>query len=116
MCEAYGWPANLTDEEILERLVALNAERAAEEARGLVRWLRPEFQQQHGTAPRQGALELVEEPEAAAPATTKPGKAAKAAKLAWPPTQAERTRAIQQALAASTSPVTPQELAGRFQR
>ena len=34
----------LTDEEILERLVALNAERAAEEAQGLVRWLRPEYQ------------------------------------------------------------------------
>jgi len=33
---AYGWPADLTDEQILERLVALNAERAAEEARGLV--------------------------------------------------------------------------------
>jgi len=32
------------EEELLQRLVALNAERAAEEARGLVRWLRPEFQ------------------------------------------------------------------------
>ena len=29
---------------LLERLVALNARRAAEEATGLVRWLRPEFQ------------------------------------------------------------------------
>ena len=42
--DAYGWPVTLTDEEILERLVALNAERAAEEARGLIRWLRPDFQ------------------------------------------------------------------------
>ena len=42
--DAYGWPVTLTDEEILERLVALNAERAAEEQRGLIRWLRPEFQ------------------------------------------------------------------------
>ncbi len=41
---AYGWPTTLSDEQILERLVALNAERAAEEARGLIRWLRPEFQ------------------------------------------------------------------------
>lgn len=32
------------EEELLSRLVALNAERAAEEARGLVRWLRPDFQ------------------------------------------------------------------------
>ena len=42
--DAYGWPHDLTDEEILERLVALNAERAEEEKRGLIRWLRPEFQ------------------------------------------------------------------------
>jgi hypothetical protein len=41
---AYGWPATLTDAEILERLVALNAERAAEEKRGIVHWLRPEYQ------------------------------------------------------------------------
>jgi hypothetical protein len=42
--EAYGWPQTLSDEEILERLVELNAVRAAEERAGLVRWLRPEFQ------------------------------------------------------------------------
>jgi hypothetical protein len=42
--EAYGWPHDLGEEEILARLVALNAERAAEEAAGHVRWLRPDFQ------------------------------------------------------------------------
>ena len=31
---AYGWPADLTDEQILERLLALNLERAGEEAKG----------------------------------------------------------------------------------
>src|SRR5665213_3037255 len=30
---AYGWPADLSDEQILEKLLALNLERAAEEAR-----------------------------------------------------------------------------------
>lgn len=44
MFDAYGWPHDLTDEQILERLIALNAERADEENRGLIRWLRPEFQ------------------------------------------------------------------------
>lgn len=44
VAEAYGWPADLSDEQILERLVALNAVRAAEEAKGKVRWLRPEYQ------------------------------------------------------------------------
>lgn len=42
--DAYGWPGNLPADEILSRLVALNQERAAEEQRGLVRWLRPDFQ------------------------------------------------------------------------
>jgi hypothetical protein len=31
---AYGWPVDLTDEELLERLLDLNLERAGEEARG----------------------------------------------------------------------------------
>ncbi len=44
VADAYGWPADLSDQEILARLVALNKERAAEEAQGLVRWLRPEYQ------------------------------------------------------------------------
>ena len=37
-------PHDLANEQILERLVALNAERAAEEAAGHVRWLRPDYQ------------------------------------------------------------------------
>ena len=41
---AYGWPAAVTDEELVGRLVALNAERSTEEASGAVRWLRPDFQ------------------------------------------------------------------------
>ena len=41
---AYGWPKTLSDEEILEHLVALNRERATEEEQGLIRWLRPEYQ------------------------------------------------------------------------
>jgi hypothetical protein len=41
---AYGWPVDLSEEQILTRLVALNKERAEEERKGLVRWLRPEYQ------------------------------------------------------------------------
>jgi hypothetical protein len=42
---ARGGPeAEVLEQEILTRLVALNHERAAEEKRGLIRWLRPEFQ------------------------------------------------------------------------
>jgi len=44
VADAYGWPVDLPDEEVLARLVALNKERAKEEKRGLVRWLRPDYQ------------------------------------------------------------------------
>ena len=53
---------------IQKRLVALNAKRAAEEAAGIVRWLRPEFQNpalRGAQAAEQGEME-VEAPEAAA--------------------------------------------------
>lgn len=43
--EAYGWPADLSDEDILSRIVALNAERQEEEKHGLIRWLRPDYQE-----------------------------------------------------------------------
>ncbi len=46
--DAYGWPHDLSDDEILRRLVELNRERAGEEKRGLVRWLRPEYQKHEG--------------------------------------------------------------------
>jgi len=42
--------------KILERLVALNAERAKEEASGLVRWLRPDYQNPEGAQAHQAAL------------------------------------------------------------
>jgi len=41
---AYGWPANLSAQEAVARLVVLNRERSVEEARGEVRFLRPDFQ------------------------------------------------------------------------
>lgn len=44
---AYGWSPNLSDDQILTQLVALNAERAGEERNNLIRWLRPEYQAPH---------------------------------------------------------------------
>lgn len=78
---AYGWQdltANGTikdgiDEIILERLVALNADRAAEERNGLVRWLRPDYQAPNEVQTQQ-VLTGVEEAEATviAPVEQKP--------------------------------------------
>jgi SAM-dependent methyltransferase len=64
--EAYGWPEDLDDEAILERLVALNLERHEEEKRGHVRWLRPDFQiprfAPKSAKAQQGDLDLAETP------------------------------------------------------
>jgi hypothetical protein len=68
--QAYGWPADLSDEQILEKLVALNAERAKEEAQGFVRWLRPDYQiprfAKGAPAPKSGDLDLEAAPAVAA--------------------------------------------------
>lgn len=53
VADAYGWPRDLSDEQIVARLVELNAQRHAEEQRGIVRWLRPEYQ-----IPKAGVIEL----------------------------------------------------------
>jgi len=41
---AYGWESTITDDQILENLVTLNAQRAEEERNGQIRWLRPDYQ------------------------------------------------------------------------
>jgi hypothetical protein len=121
--DAYGWPVTLTDDEILERLVALNAERAAEEARGLVRWLRPDFQNPSQPAEQQPTLALEEEEEEAAPpkpAKRKKGSAtdapAEAAKIDWPKGRAAQAKAVLAALRECEKAVTADELAQRFAR
>ena len=90
--DAYGWPHDLTDEQILERLVALNAERAEEERNGLVRWLRPDFQNPEGTRQEtQGSLPGTESPEEEA-GTAAPSVAA------WPKKLPEQVAAVRDLL------------------
>ena len=112
--EAYGWPADLSDEQILERLVALNHERAAEEKRGIVRWLRPEFQNKG----RETQLELV---EGASPKTGKAAKASnpkakKPAKQAWPKALPEQAKAVRGVLTSAETALSADEVARRFTR
>lgn len=124
--DAYGWPRDLSDEAILERVVALNAERAAEEARGLVRWLRPEFQDPKGTAtaPVQATLAIVEEePEEVEVASGGRGKGrgkgkgpAQGPKAPWPASLPERVQAVRTALTARPVAVTSEEMARSFLR
>ncbi len=92
---AYGWDPSLTDEEILARVVALNAERAAEESRGVIRWLRPGFQNPAGAkAATQETMDLGDEPDEAAvvPAAKPVG--------AWPKKPSEQFAAVRDLLSA----------------
>lgn len=106
---AYGWPNDLADAEILTRLVALNAERAAEEAEGKIRWLRPAYQAPAG-ATTQGGLRIA--PAAAKTSKRKPART----KEPWPKTLPERVLAVERALRAAEGPQTSAALAKRFLR
>ena len=103
--EAYGWPDDLDDEAILERLVALNLERHEEEKRGHVRWLRPDFQIPR-FAPKtaktqQGDLELADTVvETGAKLPAFPAKDRKA-----------QARIVRELLERASGPVSPDALA-----
>ena len=86
----------------------LNKERAAEEARGQVRWLRPEFQNPSGPAKTQKSLVAETDGE-----PTKPGKAAKVPKRDWPASLSGRFQAVRGALL-DGPPSSPAMLAKRF--
>ena len=98
------------DEAILERLVALNAQRAAEEARGLVRWLRPEFQNPSAaTVPEQA--EIHTERDEIDDAKT---RRIAAKPLPWPKNAVDQVRAVADALTASPVPLNVDEIGKRF--
>jgi hypothetical protein len=120
---AYGWPdlvAGFTepghnDAEILTRLVALNAARAAEEATGQIRWLRPEYQRMKDEGGRMKAEQTALALTAGQPLHPSSFKL-HPSKTPWPKPLAERVAAVERALAAAASPVTPAQLAKRFLR
>ncbi len=105
VAEAYGWPSDLSTEEILFRLVELNSARAAEERAGLVRWLRPEFQK---TGAAQVGLGVEVEEEELRPV--------RPARLPWPPSLPERVRAVRDYLTQTPAQVAPDTVARSFIR
>ena len=111
VADAYGWPVELPDEDILARLVALNKERANEEARGLVRWLRPEYQiPRFGTAKEKVELELVGGAVSAeAPAAARPC-------AAFPSDDFAQTAAVMSVLASASAPLNAAAIAARFKQ
>lgn len=115
---AYGWPADLDRDGLLTRLVSLNAQRAAEERAGKVRWLRPEFQNparasavpaseqrvqvQHGLA--------VDVSDAAAATDVPVAKAS----TPWPASLPEQVRAVADILAGAGGPMAVAGLEASF--
>ena len=103
------------DEAILERLVALNAERAAEEARGKVRWLRPEFQDSQarlgdaGPAPEQTTLDTTTEEE---DTSLTPSISSKP--QPWPKDPVDQVRAVAELLAEIAAPLSLEQIGDRF--
>lgn len=120
--QAYGWgtlrlPADV--DIVLQKLVDLNARRAAEEAQGLVRWLRPAFQNPGAGAVSDQAIDEVTQLEPAAADTHQDNSATSAApaKVAispWPKTMPEKIKTVQALL--SEQPQSAETLAASFSR
>jgi hypothetical protein len=105
VADAYGWPANLTNDEILQRVVALNTERAREEQNGTIRWLRPEYQQPQAVAVQTGLGITAEQPAAVA----------RAKRMQWPTGLSEQVQLVKDSLR-SNQMLGVDEVASRFIR
>lgn len=106
---AYGWPVDLAEEEVLARLVALNRERAKEEARGKVRWLRPDYQiPRFGSVKEKAEMAELDFGEAAAP---KAGP-----KPAYPTEEAAQTALVIAALIGAEGPMDAGAIASTFKQ
>jgi hypothetical protein len=108
------WPEKPEDqleaeEALLQRLVDLNHQRAAEEAQGKIRWLRPDYQAPDET-PEQTKLGTGDQDQPAQPSAT----AASTKKLPWPKTLQAQIRAVRDQLA--TTPMDAPTLAAQFKR
>ena len=111
--QAYSWPETLSDEEILAKLVALNNDRAAEERRGHVRWLRPDYQiplfgkDIDKQAAKEEGAQIAAELGLPEPAVRKPS---------FPADAVGQTAAVFAALASADGPTDAVTIAARFRR
>ncbi|MDP1983196.1 MAG: hypothetical protein Q8K23_11665 [Sulfuritalea sp.] len=110
--DAYGWPdliGQTADQQtLLERLVALNTQRRAEEAHGLIRWLRPEFQEKGARLEFGEALNSNKAP------FSLPATAREPTQQQWPPNLPDQLAAVARILTDSPTPQTEAQLAARF--
>ncbi|MDE2116055.1 MAG: class I SAM-dependent DNA methyltransferase [Hyphomicrobiales bacterium] len=111
VAQAYGWPATLADEDILARLVQLNAARTLEEQRGLIRWLRPDYQR-----PRAGIMDAQAAAEAGAQLSVALPMDIKTQKPLFPASDLERTAAVFASLMGASTPLDAATLARSFRQ
>jgi hypothetical protein len=126
---AYGWSdlslppsadaatRGAAGDSLLERLVALNQKRIAEEAAGTVRWLRPALQQRQAggeQTPLDIAPETPQEGDQGLPASTPAAGVSAAPKRAWPVGLPEQIKAVSEVLSATVRPLTLAEVEARF--
>jgi len=87
---AYCWDAALADADILDRLVALNRARADEESHGLIRYLRPAYQQPHVVPASAGSAAIQSDLGLPSSDLRPPASDLSPAPLAWPDTLADQ--------------------------
>jgi hypothetical protein len=108
--QAYGWPTNLSDEEIVANLVALNRERTVEEARGVVKWLRPDYQKSRASVTTKPFTAAEEQGEMVL--ATESGEQ----KARFPTDELARTAAVMSTLAGATEAMDAARIAVTFQQ
>jgi hypothetical protein len=98
------------DDSLLERLALLNAERAAEEQRGLIRWLRPEFQiPALGHLQTRAAKRLKIDTSEGVAVAAKLGE-----RRPWPATLPAQVKAVAEVLTAARAPLADDAIAACF--
>ena len=107
VADAYGWPANLPEADILTRLVRLNHARDQEEQAGHIRYLRPAYQAP-GTQQTTLAMPTAASGKATLPETT--------GKLDWPKELAQQMRAVRDLVQQAEVPMQAAQVAARFRR
>ena len=109
--DAYGWDDLTlpTDEPaLLARLLDLNAERAREETRGTVRWLRPDYQHPEPAAAPTLDVETEDVPDETVPVVPV------AERSAWPSKLPEQIKLVADLLRDVGQPVTIDEVGASF--
>jgi hypothetical protein len=111
VADAYGWPADLPEEQVLANLVALNRERAKEEKRGEVKWLRPDYQIKRFGSEKEKAKQLEADFGTVAQPAEKTGP-----KPAFPPDDIAQTGLVMNALISSGGTLDAGTIAASFKQ